>query len=82
MIWVVSGGYDHEGSEVLGVFSTEEKAHAFVAEQLSEKRPALDLLLSHDYLEIRGCVLDGPLDGRSVVFDKRDAKRQLREDTE
>lgn len=35
-VWLVEKGYDYEGSDVIGVFSTEEKALAFIAQLAAE----------------------------------------------
>jgi hypothetical protein len=75
MIWIISGGWDHEGSEVLGVFSTEEKARAFVVAMFSRDMDDLDRDLSYDFLLLQTGLLDPMLEdsltGGSYVFDKR-----------
>lgn len=35
-VWTVEKGYYHEGSDVLGVFSTKEKAAAFCQKNFNE----------------------------------------------
>ena len=64
-VWIVSGGWDHEGTTVLRVFSTEEKARAF-----AEATSLWKDWIRYDFLLLESGEIDGPLDEASVVFDK------------
>jgi len=64
-IWIVSAGWYREGATVLGVFSSEVLARAFVEEMVAQERVA-----DWEFFEMRGAKVDGVLDAASVLFDK------------
>lgn len=69
-VWVVSGGWNYEGTHVIGVFSSEEGARASIERWRKE---AAEDAFAPDYVEMLVGDLDGGLDETCVIF-KKDGK--------
>jgi hypothetical protein len=65
-IWIVSAGWYREGAAVLGVFSSEVLARAFVEGMVVRARAA-----DYEYFEVRGAAVDGELEHNPVVIKNR-----------
>lgn len=68
-VWIVSGGWRYEGMEVMGVFSSEEKARASIERWREKTRSDA---FACDFVEMRTGELDGALAETAQLFDKTD----------
>jgi hypothetical protein len=67
IVWIVEGGWDYEGSEILGIYSTPELADA-CAKENTDKRD-----YKYDYVAVSSIFIDHPseITGDTRYYIKR-----------
>jgi hypothetical protein len=66
-VWLVSGGWDHEGEDSARVFSSEENARIYLEDWLAKPR---DGVAPYDYMMLRSAEVDGALHRGSRIVRK------------